>query len=505
MRSLPHKLLTMTDDIPLNRIATRTGSTTTSPDASGPTSDPGRVTVVLNGKRGVRLQPQTRLNNNLLLGVGLLEIANAGDFAANVWNEAPPPLFAQVLMGLGGSLALFMINFAVFDAVRSWKNIKALRIECQYLRRQRLSPQERHTSRTIDMLLEVNAREMGCELINRFGMDCLLGFGALVVGIGTFLAIGGSDPEVYISSNQLTGYIGNSPCALYGFLCLCWCFCLWRRASQHNRAVQSGLGSENTRIQRMMRNRTSSVQFHAALNGIAAAVAGAASVATATMWWGYVVLLPCLVTSVLVNYFWRNRVGYSRLLVQDLVTMDEETILDALRYVDWCLRRVKDAPADPLSVLVSDHTSLASVMEFLTDNQLFESFCNRVVKDAELFSALCPADQSSWTITWRDLAATTQPELTARLLKIATDLVRDASPTCFKYQQRFLLEALGTYKCRAKAKSRRVSMPAPLRQWQQQQQEQQRRNAHTYSGRHGDDWLFGGFQVTELVKQAFRT
>lgn len=41
---------------------------------------------------------QRRLKNNLLVGVGFLELANAGDFAANVWNEIPVPRFAIALM-----------------------------------------------------------------------------------------------------------------------------------------------------------------------------------------------------------------------------------------------------------------------------------------------------------------------------------------------------------------------------------------------------------------------
>jgi hypothetical protein len=48
-------------------------------------------------KKGWRLRDQYRLKNSLLFGVGLLELANAGDFAANVWNEIPVPHFAMVL------------------------------------------------------------------------------------------------------------------------------------------------------------------------------------------------------------------------------------------------------------------------------------------------------------------------------------------------------------------------------------------------------------------------
>ncbi len=451
----------MSDDIALVRVPTRAQPPAEERDEGLPTTALGRVTVARrDGGYLLENELEPRLYNNILLGVGFLEIANAGDFAANIWNQDPPPTFAQVLMALGGVLALVMIYFAVRDAMLSWQNICGLRVERRFLHeRGAQQGQERQSIRTINAMLDVNKRELGCEVINRFAMDCLLGFGALIVGIGTFLAIGGIDLQVYESSNLLTGYIGNSPCALYGLLNLIWSLHLSWRAIQHNRAVASNFG-ENSRVHSMMRNRTSSVRFHAALNGIAASVAGAASLATASMWWGYVVLLPCLATSVLVNYFWRHRVGYERTLVRNLTGLDQETLVDTLRYLDWCLQRVKDNSSDPLSVLLSDRGSISIAMEFLTDNQLFEGFCMRVMQDAELSSVFFPGTQDRWTITWRDMAETTDPAVIARLLDVADQLVRGAAPTCFKNQQRYLLEVLGSYMC-ATGKKASSSRRAP--------------------------------------------
>ncbi|KAH8899069.1 hypothetical protein GQ53DRAFT_363974 [Thozetella sp. PMI_491] len=490
----------MSDDIALARIPSRPELPTEDQTDGLPTTALGRVTVVRDQEGGFRLEKELepRLFNNILLAVGFLEIANAGDFAANVWNEDPVPLFAKILMGLGGTLALSMIYFAVRDAILSWKNIVALRVERRFLKAQRARYTGDHQlMRTIDALLDCNLREVGCEYVNRLGMDCLMGFGALVVGVGTFLAIDGDDESIFLGSNQLTGYIGNSPCALYGLLNLVWSFHLSFRAICHSRAGSSHLVEANAGVERMLHNRTSSVRFHSALNGIAACVAGAASMATATMWWGYVVLLPCLATSVLVNYFWRHRVGYERPLVQSLQGLNEETILDTLRYLDWCIQRAKDSPEDPLATLVHDRTSLPIVMEFITDNQLFEGFCIRVMQDADLSSVVFPGAQQHWTITWRDMAETTDPSTVARLLAVADQLVRDKAPLCFKNQQRYLLEVLGSYMCATGTKKTTTRRPPTV--------QAQSRNAHTYSGRHGDDWLFGGFKVTELVKQAFRT
>jgi hypothetical protein len=55
------------------------------------------VATFVRQKDGWAQKEQCRLKNSLLAGVGLLELANAGDFAANVWNEIPVPHFAMAL------------------------------------------------------------------------------------------------------------------------------------------------------------------------------------------------------------------------------------------------------------------------------------------------------------------------------------------------------------------------------------------------------------------------
>lgn len=58
--------------------------------------------------------------NDMLVGAMFLECANAGDLGANIWNEVPAPIYASVLMGIGGFLALCIAMFALRDAVLSW-------------------------------------------------------------------------------------------------------------------------------------------------------------------------------------------------------------------------------------------------------------------------------------------------------------------------------------------------------------------------------------------------
>jgi hypothetical protein len=185
------------------------------------------------------------------------------------------------------------------------------------------------------------------------------------------------------------------------------------------------------------------------------------------------------------------------------VVADDETILDALTYIDGCHRRVIFTSASsPLSALVSNPQSLSSILEFLTDNQLLEEFCLRVLRDVDLRNALFPGSPESITISWRELTALADKDPNKeRLVNIASDLIRDEAPNCFRYQERYLLEALGcyiygsrqkTYDKAHKIASRRISNP-------------NYRNARTDIGRHTNDWLFNGFSISQLVREAFVT
>ncbi|KND86279.1 hypothetical protein TOPH_09083 [Tolypocladium ophioglossoides CBS 100239] len=409
---------------------------------------PGCLTFIRQKGKKARYQPekQTRLKNSLLVGVGFLELANAGDFAANVWNEIPVPIYAIVLMSIGAPLALGMIYFAVKDAILSRRNLRGLSAERRYLQAQRPRyEQDEQTARSLDCLLDVNFREMGTEMVDRIGMDICMGFGAFAVGVGTYMAIGGANPDVFEASNLLSGYIGNAPCALYGLCNLLWSAFVWRRARRHNTAGRKEISE--TQVERMLKIRISNVQFHSALNGITGAVAGAASLITATMWYGYVALAPCIVVSVVANYIWRHRIGYDRLFVGQVVSFDKDALVAELVHIDSCRQRLTKPPTEPLSELLSDPTSTACVVEFITNNKLFEDFCIRVLKDAELSAALVGTPGETVTLTSESLAAIDNAELKGRLLKVAQAFIVEDAPKCFGYQERSVLEMLGCYMC----------------------------------------------------------
>lgn len=175
--------------------------------------------------------------NNMLFGAMFLECANAGDLAANVWNEVPAPIYASVLMGVGGFMALCIAMFAFRDALLSWTNIVLLHQERQYLLQRKATRTQQHVlAQDLEVRLDVNFRETVTEWMNRFGMDVLMGFGAMIVGTGTLLAIGGRNANVFRVSNLLSGYVGNGPAALWGLGNVAWCIFNWGRVHHHSKA-----------------------------------------------------------------------------------------------------------------------------------------------------------------------------------------------------------------------------------------------------------------------------
>jgi hypothetical protein len=409
-----------------------------------PMSIPESVTFLRRkGRYTPDPEKQYRLKNSLLAGVGFLELANAGDFAANVWNNVPVPLFAAVLMAVGGTLALSISIFAFQDARLSWYNIILLRSERQYLLGRKAEDPDQ-AGRDLDSQLDVNFREMGTELVDRVGMDIVMGFGAIMVGTGTFLALGGANPAVFMASNLLSGYIGNAPVALYGTINAAWSAYVWRRAHRHGIAGAKQFKDDN--VQRLLKRRIRTVKTHATLNGTAGIVAGAASLVTATMWYGYPILVLCIISAVVCNYMWRCHIGYDRPLIRQPQKVDMMSLVKELKSVTSAQQILKEAPLESLRKLVWDPESIASILDFIIKYGLFEDFCVRLLRDTALSTSLFGTLNEELTIDPQSLLATDKLFL-PRFLEIAQTIVSDIGSTRFKYRERYLLEALGCYLC----------------------------------------------------------
>jgi hypothetical protein len=88
------------DAVSIRSVSTPPLKTPSVLDSAAPSLGPpsyGLPTTFVCQKNGWTPKGQRRLMNSLLAGVGLLELGNAGDFAANVWNQIPVPHFAMGL------------------------------------------------------------------------------------------------------------------------------------------------------------------------------------------------------------------------------------------------------------------------------------------------------------------------------------------------------------------------------------------------------------------------
>lgn len=340
--------------------------------------------VTLVRRRGrFHLQHQRQFRNSLLASVGYLELANAADFAANVWNQTPVPTFAAVLMGIGGTCALCMVFVAIQDFRLSMRNVKLLRAEREHLKKM-LQYHNKNTRlvRLLESRLGVSDREMGTEIVDRLVMDLLMGFGSVLVGVGTLMAIGGANPRVFIASNLLSGYIGNGLAAMFGLVNAVWSGYLIYRFDQHLKASRASLPVDD--IRRRLQNRIRRFQCHSFINGLNGLVAGAGSMVTAERWWGYVVLIPCIISLIAVNFFWRKKLGYDRPLLTDFSRAESQLTLpvEDLEYTIAMQRGLAELDTSlPQTIVQMD--SLESMLRFIATNHIFEKYCQSLTRDKQ--------------------------------------------------------------------------------------------------------------------------
>ncbi|OCK74455.1 hypothetical protein K432DRAFT_310668 [Lepidopterella palustris CBS 459.81] len=411
-------------------------------------------------KRGARYVPakQCKLKNSLLAGVGFLELANAGDFAANVWNQLPVPRYVVALMAVGGTLALSLSYFAFKDSKLSWRNLHLLRKERHDLQRQKTQHgpvKDEQIVRDLDTRLDVSFREIGTELIGRIGMDIFMGSGAVVIGIGTFMAIGGANPRVWHASNLLSGYVGNVPLALYALINAAWAVYVWMKAHQHGVAGAKVLHGEVPAA--LLKRRVRTVQMYAAINGVTSILGGAGSLISATMWWGYMILIVVIISSASCNYIWRRKIAYERPFGRDPIGMTQESLVRELEFVVSVQQILKETPSKPLHRHVLDPLSITSVVEFILYNDLFEDFCVRLVQDTQLATALFGIPEKDLTIDSQSLSMVDKV-YAPRILEIADICIRETGPMLFQYRKRYLLETLGCYMCLSQAGTSKTTL-----------------------------------------------
>ncbi|RGP80668.1 hypothetical protein FLONG3_1143 [Fusarium longipes] len=399
-------------------------------------SIPGPSTInVSKSRSGWYCIDDSRLRNNLFAAVGFLELANAGDFAANVWNEVPVPIYAVVFMAIGGTAAFVLSIFAFCDSKKAARNIK-------FLKQQRKALEAEEESLSRDVFVEITIRELRIEIINRWLMDLLMGGGAMLISAGTFMAIGGANVKVWMASNILSGYLGNAPIALFGLFSAVWAIMVILKMSSHRTVAQKELrGSSALRI---LKERCYNVQVFFVLNGASNVLGGVASMLTAERWWGYVILIPVIAASIFCNIWWRHRVGYDRPYISTLPYIDLDLITEIIESTSQLRHIIQEGADDDLEQLFGDAASLQDILQLFVKHDFFEQFSLHLITTKHASHLFFNADDASAQISLDGVLSVAEEHHPA-ILCIALSFLKKHGPRHLLHRERFLLEVLGTY------------------------------------------------------------
>ena len=288
-------------------------------------------------------------------------------------------------------------------------------------------------------------------------MDALMGTGCVLVGAGTIMAIGGADDKVFKASNLMSGYIGNAVTAVYGVVNAGWSgvvvWRFWKQSGAVKRRMQGD--GEGRCLQRLLLGRMRAMQWHAVLNGVTGLVAGAASMVTATRWWGYVVLIPCIVSFILCNAFWRLRLGYDR-PVFSAESVSGQSLCEQLEYVIGMQRALRGGDGDVEDgmgsvVLVQKMLScgsLENILRFIVQNRLLENYVCSMTRDKKmrvLLKETLPVDEAGHMVVAPEglvQVAGLSPGNLQTLLEHARRFLRKDGVDAFVHRERHILEML---------------------------------------------------------------
>lgn len=178
--------------------------------------------------------------------------------------------------------------------------------------------------------------------------------------------------------------------------------------------------------------------------GTAGFIVGMASLVSATMWWGYVIMAPCLIVTVYSNVVFRRSVCYDRITIQEMPLVDLESLLSQLRGILSIRRILTGAGSTSLTHLNAKPMTFASALEFILRHGLFVDFCMRLIEDPALVTLLFGNATDELIIDSNNLLAMTG-ESEQRLRDLAMVCIGDVGVNFISRDHEvFLLDMLGS-------------------------------------------------------------
>ncbi|KAJ4152289.1 hypothetical protein NW754_004084 [Fusarium falciforme] len=196
----------------------------------------------------------------------------------------------------------------------------------------------------------------------------------------------------------------------------------------------------------LIKRRCFNLQLFYVVNGIATILGGVGSMLTAERWWGYVILIPVIMSSLFCNVWWRKRVGYDRPWIADPAPMNTNGLVHALESTAQIRRAFQNGPGTILPRIVGGLPSPAfpEVLDFMVKHDLFEKFCLYLVNNVHVAHVL--GLQKSTRLELDVSRILEIPDIHhPQLVGLAEEFLRDEGARHFQTRERFMIEILGTH------------------------------------------------------------
>jgi hypothetical protein len=257
-----------------------------------------------------------------------------------------------------------------------------------------------------------------------------------------------------MTSNLLSGYIGNSFIAVYALINPAWSIYMWRKAGSHMSALR-----KSPRVHEDMRRRLVSHnrkrKLYAAVNVVSVIVSSVGSLYSAEHWQGYVVVAPFVFALLFANLFWMYALGYNRAAFDPWTAPTQHYDIHAgLRMLHHLRSSISPSGrcAAKLGGLLSSETGLGTqdVLDIMRQLGLASSFGAHLLQRNKTDDGRQRILPGSVTLYWRDLCSTDH----SQVIQAASAALLAVDQSVFRDQERFLLELYGCYLQIAEERSR---------------------------------------------------
>ncbi|KXT15434.1 hypothetical protein AC579_10610 [Pseudocercospora musae] len=136
---------------------------------------------------------------------------------------------------------------------------------------------------------------------------------------------------VFLASNVMSGYLGNSFNAAYGLSNAVWSIYMFRKAYIHDQVVARAEREIPAEVQEKLKKHSHGHKISATVDAVSVIISVVGSEISSTLRCGYVILIPCIAGSIFCNtFYWRFCLGYDRASIRNTPGLSDSNITHQL-------------------------------------------------------------------------------------------------------------------------------------------------------------------------------